>query len=383
MRAVAAGTRRWLGAQGFGPATGGDYPSAKGRGKSGYRRASTVGAVSKRRDRATPRAATQGEKGHEAVPSPTTASAGIDRELLGRLYEERQDRDENKWIWRTFREAPGWLTAGLLLLATAVDVLIAARGNPQVAIEIASSMDTSNLFLMATVAFAINFGALAPFYFGLYFRNELALRYRDMALAKASGDELHDNRVLTNRLRNILLLLAILVALSCMYAPAWLSLPISCLILFGMLDGIRSPFAPWNFWERLQSQGHLALPKDQLWEVIRTKVEISNLRRANGVFFIAVVFVLLLFLVVPGNVLPFQNIKLKNKSTLVGSVLSSTPPPADLIVLQYEPRRVVIVNPNDINSREYCSVPVPQMEEGRTLLEIVRHSRVWKPPACG
>jgi len=337
--------------------------------------------MSSRKSRARARALALAQRGEglEAARPSQDQGGGVD-ELLGRLQEEREEAHENKRIWRAFREAPGWATAVLLVLATAAQLLVAAKGNFEVAIAVAGSIDTSRLFLMAAIMAVLIVGGLAPFYFGLYLRHELALRYRDIALAKASGEKLYDERILSRRLRGGLFWLISLIALSCSYVPAAFSVPVSFMTLLGLLDGARSPFAPWRFWNRLKAQGYLELPSEQLCEVIKAKVELSNRRRANGVFVIATLAFVTFFTYVPGVVLPFQNIKLENQS-LVGSVLGTTP--TGLAVLTYEPRRVLIVNPSDVKSTNYCTFVGHQAISERTLLDIVQGGRPWEPPPCG
>ncbi|MGH4010813.1 MAG: hypothetical protein ACRDTH_22085 [Pseudonocardiaceae bacterium] len=335
--------------------------------------------MSSRKSRARARALAPREEGLEAA-RPSQGQGGEVDELLGRLQEEREEAHENRRIWRAFREAPGWATAVLLVLATAVQLLVAAKGNSEVAIAVAGSIDTSRLFLMAAVMAVLIVGGVAPFYFGIYWRYELALRYRDIALAKASGEKLYDERILSRRLRGGLFWLISLIALSCSYVPAVFSVPLSIMTLLGVLDGVRSPFSPWRFWDRLKAQGHLELPSEQLCEVIKAKVELSNQRRANGAFVIVALAFVTFFTYVPGAVIPFQNIKLANQS-LVGYVLGTTP--AGLAVLAYEPRRVLVVNPSDVKSADYCTFVGPRVISERTLLDIVQGDRPWKPPPCG
>lgn len=339
--------------------------------------------MSRRKSRAKSSSLTSSNRGGVEPSSLQDEGGGVGKYLLGRLREEQGEARENGRIWRAFHEAPGWLTAALLVLATAIQLLVAADGNLDVAIAIASSMDTSRIFLIAAIAGITSLGGLIPFYFFIYFRHELALRYRDIALAKAVGDKLYDESVLNYRIRGVLQWLLILVALTLLYVPAWLSVLVLVLLLFGGVGAIRSPFAPWNFWDRLEAQGHLKLPREQLSEVIKTKVEVSNLRRMNGAFVVVLLITVAFIVTVPGAMLPRQDIRLKDNANEVGSVLGSTS--TGIAILTDKPRRVVIVNPAEIDSVQYCTERSERISPfgDRTLLDIVQGDRPWSAPACG
>jgi hypothetical protein len=336
--------------------------------------------MSSRKSRARRRALAQQEDLESSALPFQDQGKGVDKELLGRLQEEREEAQENKRIWSAFRDAPGWATAILLTFATAAQLLVAAKGNLEVAIAIASSIDTKRIFVMAAIVGVLVVGGLSPLYFCVYWRHELALRYRDIALAKTSGESLYDERILSARLRGGLSWLVLLTMLSCSYVPAVITVPVAIISLLGLLDSFRSPFAPWNFWDRLKAQGYLELSRAQLCDVINAKVEISNRRRANGAFAIAAITFVVICTYIPGDALPLQSIKLTNRS-IVGSVLGTTP--AGVSILTYEPRRVLVVNPSDIKSAAYCTIVGRQAVSEKTLLNIVRGDKPWKPPPCG
>lgn len=295
------------------------------------------------------RNANEETSGGEGSPKVEAAS----EYLLNRLTEEQSDSMENQRIWRFFRDAPGWLTSIILVIVTACQMLAAAQGNVDTAIAIASAVDTTRLMKVAGLGIAAFLVATLPVMFFIYFRHELAVRYRDLTIAAAVGPPLHDDRILNRRIQGGIHWLLMFVAVSVWAGPASLSAPSLVFLLLGAISAFQSPFRPSRFLDTLNREGRMRLDKDSLRSLIYKRVEVSNLRRANGSAVLVVVLLAASFALFPGAMLPYQQVNMKDRSVLVGSVLGSTP--TGTSVLQDNPRRVVLIKSDQVVSAQQCA----------------------------